>query len=137
MKYLYYVTWMFIAFSFNIFSRIFTVPVNRIFILIKFWKCSEKERAREFKYWKENYNKIFFEFPDGWIVVWGFGLLYAFVSLVVMITSAYFIPVVIDSIYIFISLLLGIGTGLIYILYYRSRPWLIKKIQKHNKKFYL
>ncbi len=132
MKYLFYYTWVGLAFLHPWISRILT-PFNMV--IIKIGKKSRKDQNA----WRRNYNKAILEFPGGindWIA---FAFFLAFIFGPILTLLIYFdmeVGLFKSKIRLYV-LFIGITAFCYYWLYFKNIDWLKERINKVSKKYYI
>ncbi len=133
LKYCYYYLWILFAFLFN--RLIAWLGSTTIKLICFVFRKSEEEEAEALK----NFNKIYFDFPNGFIDWVAFGFLAFFVFMPIVLLFSYFNIefILLKSLTHFLLASLPSDILVYYIIYFRDISWLKRKINKAKKKYYI
>ncbi len=132
MAYIYYYIWLGLAMMHHRVSKTL-YAVNKIIFKLRKTSISDQDK------WKKDYNEGFVGFPGGILDWWAYGLLLLLLFFIFFMLSIFFKweTTIFKSDTTLIIFLVSLAVIVYYWIYFKSMPWLKKKIRKVNKKYYL
>ncbi len=131
MKHIYFYSWVVLAYLFVLFSKV-AAPVVRF--LVSIFKLNKENHA----IWKKDLYNNFLN-PEGGMIdrgAWALTLIFMFSLLGVLTTTFNLTLFFFEPQWKFGALLVLFAGFSYYMIYFRSRKWLTRKIKKVSKKLY-